>query len=215
MGQKGLQTRKNIVGKSLHLFSVKGYYNTSVSDILAATGLTKGGLYGHFASKEEIWNAAYDEAIRIWKSIVFKGIRNRTDPLVRLETFIDNDMQYYLGEDTFEGGCFFLNMLVELSGQSQSMTQQIFRGFVQLSNLIQSWLREAEQNGALEQGLDLREIANFIIISLNGAAALYISSRDDSVLSQTARQLKRYVRQLSPGVTSNSSAATEPIKGGG
>ena len=62
MGSKGLQTRSNIVKKSLQLFSVKGYYNTSVSDILAATGLTKGGLYGHFASKEEIWHAAYDEA---------------------------------------------------------------------------------------------------------------------------------------------------------
>ena len=198
MGPKGLQTRNNIVEKSLHLFSVKGYYNTSVSDILAATGLTKGGLYGHFASKEEIWNAAYDEAIRIWKAIVFKGIRNSADPLQRLESFIENDMQYYLGEDTFEGGCFFLNMLVELSGQSVAMTRQIFSGFVQLSNLIQGWLKEAEQKGALKQGLDLQEIANFIIISLNGAAALYISSRDASVLTQTVRQLKFYVRQLRP-----------------
>ena len=115
MGAKGRQTRNNIVQKSLHLFSVKGYYNTSVSDILAATGLTKGGLYGHFSSKEQIWHAAYDEAVRIWKAIVFKGIRNRTDPLKRLETFIENDIRYYLGKDTFEGGCFFLNMLVELS----------------------------------------------------------------------------------------------------
>ena len=206
MGLKGLQTRKLIVEKSLHLFSVKGYHNTSVSDILSATGLTKGGLYGHFTSKEEIWRAAYDEAIRIWKSIVFKGIRNRSDPLKRLETFIENDMRYYLGEDTFEGGCFFLNMLVELSGQSHSMTQQILRGFVQLSSLIQDWLKEARQEGAIEEGLDLREVANFVIISLNGAAALYIASRDDTILQQTVRQLKRYVRQLRPGVRAAVSA---------
>ncbi len=199
MGPKGLQTRSNIVKQSLQLFSVKGYYNTSVSDILAATGLTKGGLYGHFARKEEIWHAAYLEGIRIWKSIVFKGIRNRTDPLKRLEKFIENDMQYYLGKDTFDGGCFFLNMLVELSGQSASMTRQIFQGFIQLSSLMQSWLKEAEQNGSLRKGLNLREVANFIVISLNGAAALYISSRDASVLTQTVRQLKFYVRQLRPG----------------
>ena len=204
MGPKGRHTRSNIVEKSLHLFSVKGYYNTSVSDILTATGLTKGGLYGHFASKEEIWHAAYDEAIRIWKAIVFKGIRNSTDPLERIENFIENDMQYYLGEDTFEGGCFFLNMLVELSGQSAPMTRQILGGFVQLSNLIQGWLKEAEQAGTLKAGMDLREIANFIIISLNGAAALYISSRDASVLTQTVRQLKFYVRQLRPEMNSNS-----------
>ena len=196
MGLKGLQTRKLIVEKSLHLFSVKGYHNTSVSDILSATGLTKGGLYGHFTSKEEIWRAAYDEAIRIWKSIVFKGIRNRSDPLKRLETFIENDMRYYLGEDTFEGGCFFLNMLVELSGQSASMSKQILRGFVRLSGLLRSWLAEADQKGMLQTGLDFKEIANFIIISLNGAAALYTSSRDRSILEQTIRQLRFYINQL-------------------
>jgi TetR/AcrR family transcriptional regulator, transcriptional repressor for nem operon len=42
MAQKGSQTRKNIIKKSLQLFSVKGYYNTSVNDILEVTELTKG-----------------------------------------------------------------------------------------------------------------------------------------------------------------------------
>ena len=63
MQNKGVQTRQRIVSKSLQLFSVKGYYHTSVNDILDATGLTKGGLYGHFASKEDIWYAAYDAAV--------------------------------------------------------------------------------------------------------------------------------------------------------
>ena len=114
MQKKGTQTRQMIVSKSLQLFSVKGYYNTSVSDILEATALTKGGLYGHFSSKAEIWHAAYEEAVTIWKKIVFRGIRNNTDPLRRVEKFIENDMNYYLGQDTFAGGCFFLNMVVEL-----------------------------------------------------------------------------------------------------
>jgi len=43
---------------SLQLFTVEGYYNTSVNEILEVTGLTKGRLYGHFSSKEAIWYAA-------------------------------------------------------------------------------------------------------------------------------------------------------------
>jgi AcrR family transcriptional regulator len=66
MSVKGAQTRQNIIEKSLRLFCVKGYYNTSINDILKATGLTKGGLYGHFPSKEDIWYAVYDEALTIW-----------------------------------------------------------------------------------------------------------------------------------------------------
>jgi TetR/AcrR family transcriptional repressor of nem operon len=196
MATKGIQTRRNIIENTLQLFSVKGYYNTSVSDILDATGLTKGGLYGHFASKEDIWYAVYEEAVSIWKAIVFKGIRQDADPLKRVEKFIENDLQDYLAADVFEGGCFFLNMLVELSGQSASMSKQILRGFVRLSGLLQSWLEEADRKGMLQQGLDFREIANFIIISLNGAAALYISSRDRSILEQTIRQLRFYIERL-------------------
>ena len=196
MATKGIRTRRNIVENALQLFSVKGYYNTSVSDILHATGLTKGGLYGHFVSKEDIWYAVYDEAVHIWKGIVFKGIRNNSDPLERVENFIENDLLNYLGADVFEGGCFFLNMLVELSGQSESMSRQILRGFVRLSGLLRSWLQEAAVKGMLKEALDFKEIANFVIISLNGAAALYISGRDRSVLEQTVRQLRFYIQQL-------------------
>lgn len=196
MANKGIQTRRNIIGKSLQLFSVKGYYNTSISEILDATGLTKGGLYGHFASKEDIWYAVYDEAVSIWKNIVFKGIRNNSDPLKRIEKFIENDIEDYLGSDVFDGGCFFLNMLVELSGQSAPMSKQILRGFVRLSGLLRSWLQEAQGKSLLQANLDLKEIANFIVITLNGAAALYISSRDRSILDQTVRQLRFYINQL-------------------
>jgi AcrR family transcriptional regulator len=196
MATKGSQTRQKIIDNSLQLFSVKGYYNTSISDILDATGLTKGGLYGHFASKEDIWYAVYDEAVTIWKGIVFNGIRSNSDPLKRIERFIENDMHGYLGADVFEGGCFFLNMLVELSGQSASMSKQILRGFVRLSALLRSWLEEADQKDMLHKDLDFIEIANFIIISLNGAAALYISSRDRTILGQTIRQLRFYIQGL-------------------
>jgi AcrR family transcriptional regulator len=196
MATKGTRTRQNIIEQSMQLFSVKGYYNTSVSDILAAADLTKGGLYGHFASKEDIWYAVYEEAVVIWKGIVFNGIRNNSDPLRRIEKFIENDMLDYLGGEVFEGGCFFLNMLVELSGQSASMSKHILRGFVRLSGLIRSWLEEADQKGMLRENLDFMEVANFIIISLNGAAALYISSRDRNILDQTVQQLRFYINRL-------------------
>ena len=196
MQSKGARTRRHIIEKSLQLFSVKGFYNTSISDIQQATGLTKGGLYGHFASKADIWYAVYDEAVTIWKNIVFKDMRSNTGPLERIITFIENDVEDYLGSDVFDGGCFFLNMLVELSGQSAAMSERILSGFVHLSKLMQTWLEEAGNYGMLKEGLDHKEIANFIVISLNGAAALYISSRDPLILKQTVSQLQFYIRQL-------------------
>lgn len=69
-----------------------------------------------------------------------------------------DDIQDYLGTDVFDGGCFFLNMLVELSGQSASMSKQILRGFVRLSGLLRSWLQEAHEKGLLQANLDHQEI---------------------------------------------------------
>jgi hypothetical protein len=48
----------------------------------------------------------------------------------------------------------------------------------------------------LKADLKFKEIANYIIISLNGAAALYASSRDPAILDQTVNQLRFYIRQL-------------------
>ena len=92
MATKGEVTRQRIIEKSMQLFSVQGYFNTSIAGIVKATGLTKGGLYGHFRNKEEIWYAVYDECVRIWKGVVFQGVRQR-------EAVIDDDI--LRGQDCF------------------------------------------------------------------------------------------------------------------
>jgi AcrR family transcriptional regulator len=196
MADKGTRTRQTIIEKSLQLFCIKGYYNTSINDILQATGLTKGGLYGHFASKEDIWYAVYDEALTIWKAVVFKGIQSRSDPLERIQVLIENDIKNKLGNNVFEGGCFFHSMLVELSGQSDAMSDHLLQGFTQLAGLLCAWLEQADQKGMLKADLNYKEIANYIIISLNGAAAVYASRRDPVILDQAVSQLRFYIRQL-------------------
>ena len=196
MASKGILTRQNITEKSLQVFSVKGYFNTSINDILEATGLTKGGLYGHFASKEDIWYAVYDEALKIWRSIVFKNLKKVANPLERIEITIENHLANYLGKDVFDGGCFFVNMLVEISGQSDKMSRHILRGFVQFSRLLQKWLEDADEKGLLKGGMNHREISNFIIISLNGAATLYSASKDTSIWRETITQMRFYIKQL-------------------
>ncbi len=196
MATKGDLTRQRIIEKSMQLFSVKGYFNTSVAGILKATGLTKGGLYGHFKNKEEIWYAVYGECVRIWKRIVFEGVREIADPLARIERAIENNLKNYLGDKVFEGGCFLLNSLVDLSGQSSAMSNHVLQGFMGFSELLQAWLLEAERQGRLREGLDLRGVASFIVTSLNGAAPLYAASQDAAVWQQTLAQLRYYLHSL-------------------
>lgn len=196
MAAKGIQTRQNIVEKSLRLFCIKGYYNTSINDILEAIGLTKGGFYGHFRSKEALWFAVYDEAMRVWRDVVFEGITATSDPLERIQILIENDIKHKLGNQVFEGGCFFHSMLVELSGQSAALSSHLMQGFDQLAGLLCAWLKQADQQGRLKENLDFDAIARYIIVALNGAAALHACSRDPAILDQTVSELRFYVQQL-------------------
>lgn len=196
MSTKGDLTRQHIIAKAMQLFSVKGYFNTSIDAIVQAAGLTKGGLYGHFRNKEEIWYAVYDECIRIWKSIVFQGVRELSDPLARLERLIENSLKNYLGAGVFAGGCFLLNALVDLAGQSPSMTNHVLQGFQNFAALLRAWLEEAAEQGRLRDGLNLHEIATFITVSLNGAAPLYAASQDPAVWRETLAQLHFYLNHL-------------------
>jgi AcrR family transcriptional regulator len=204
MSTKGDLTRQNIIEKSMQLFSVKGYFNTSIDSIVKVTGLTKGGLYGHFHNKQEIWYAVYDECVKLWKSIVLQGVRDIPDPLARIEKVIENSLKNYLGAGVFEGGCFLCNALVDLAGQSPTMSNHVLKGFQGFGKLLRLWLEEAEQQGMLQDGLKLDEIAHFIVISLNGAAPLYAASKDPAVWRQTLAQLYFYLESLKKPHIANS-----------
>ncbi|MCD4744219.1 MAG: TetR/AcrR family transcriptional regulator [Desulfobacteraceae bacterium] len=196
MVTKGAETKQKVIDKSLHLFSVKGYYNTSINNILVATDLTKGGLYNHFQNKEAIWHEAYGQAVTIWKNIVFDNIQKTDDPLKRIKKALDNNLRNYLGADVFEGGCFFLNMLVELSGQSETMSKCVLKGIFGFSEVIARWLKEADEKDMLKPDLDFTEIAQFIVVSINGCAALYASTHDPKVWKLTLTQLNAYINGL-------------------
>ncbi|MGG0656957.1 TetR/AcrR family transcriptional regulator [Rummeliibacillus pycnus] len=55
------QTLEQILSVSTKLFKEKGYEKTSIQDIIAELGMSKGAIYHHFKSKEDILNAVMDQ----------------------------------------------------------------------------------------------------------------------------------------------------------
>ena len=88
------------------------------------------------------------------------------------------------------------NALVELAGQDLPMSTYVLEGFKSFSKLLRQWLEEAEQQGLLKAGLNLDEIAHFIVTSLNGAAPMYAASQDPAVWRGTLSQLNFYIKSL-------------------
>ena len=60
MGKKGEDTKKFIREKAACLFAQKGYKNVTMKDICAITGLSRGGLYRHYDSPQQIFSEIVD-----------------------------------------------------------------------------------------------------------------------------------------------------------
>lgn len=70
------QTQERIVDVSIKLFIEKGYEQTTIQDILDALNLSKGGLYHHFKSKEEILEAVKQKRAQYAADMLRELIQN-------------------------------------------------------------------------------------------------------------------------------------------
>jgi TetR/AcrR family transcriptional regulator, cholesterol catabolism regulator len=83
-----LDSRQEILRTAARLFQEQGYHATSMNDVAAALKLSKGGLYHHFQSKDEILFQIMNHAMDITEERVINPARSIRDPEERLRTLI-------------------------------------------------------------------------------------------------------------------------------
>jgi TetR/AcrR family transcriptional regulator, cholesterol catabolism regulator len=83
-----LDSRQEILRTAARLFQERGYDATSMNDVAAALKLSKGGLYHHFQSKDEILFEIMNHAMEITQDRVLKPVREIRDPEQRLRELI-------------------------------------------------------------------------------------------------------------------------------
>src|SRR6202451_1396609 len=83
-----VDSRQEILRTAARLFQQRGYDATSMNDVAAALKLSKGGLYHHFQSKDEILFEIMDHAMEITQERVIGPVRGIADPEERLRALI-------------------------------------------------------------------------------------------------------------------------------
>src|ERR1700734_3207646 len=83
-----VDSRQEILRTAARLFQQRGYDATSMNDVAAALKLSKGGLYHHFQSKDEILFNLMDHAMDITQHRVIDAVAQIADPEDRLRTLI-------------------------------------------------------------------------------------------------------------------------------
>jgi TetR/AcrR family transcriptional regulator, cholesterol catabolism regulator len=83
-----VDSRQEILRTAARLFQQRGYDATSMNDVAAALKLSKGGLYHHFQSKDEILFEIMNHAMEITQDRVLNPVRSIADPEERLRALI-------------------------------------------------------------------------------------------------------------------------------
>jgi AcrR family transcriptional regulator len=116
-----LEPRQEILRASARLFQQQGYDATSMNDIAAALKLSKGGLYHHFQSKEEILFDLMNHAMDITEARVLNPAKAVADPEQRLRTLI----RLHIGVVLSEGDREITVMLHENHPLSPALRKRI------------------------------------------------------------------------------------------
>ena len=83
--------RAQIIEAAISCFLEKGYTNTSMSDIIKASGLSSGSIYSHFSGKEDILNTAINERLNNVKKL-YETLPQGASPQDILETIHTNQL---------------------------------------------------------------------------------------------------------------------------
>ncbi len=93
-----LDPRQEILRTAARLFQQQGYDGTSMNDVAAALKLSKGGLYHHFQSKDEILFNLMNHAMDITEEQVIAPVKSIANPEDRLRALIRRHIGVVLSE---------------------------------------------------------------------------------------------------------------------
>jgi TetR/AcrR family transcriptional regulator, cholesterol catabolism regulator len=91
-----LDSRQEILRTAARLFQQRGYHATSMNDVASALKLSKGGLYHHFQSKDEILFNLMDHAMDLTQERVINPVRDIPDAEGRLRALIRRHIEVVL-----------------------------------------------------------------------------------------------------------------------
>lgn len=186
---KGDKTRQRILMEAAAIFNQHGYEGCSIQAIMAATGLEKGGIYRHFANKEELAAEAFDYAWTATWSRRTGNLEAIANPIDRLQQHVRN----FLNRGNLPGGCPLLKTGIDSENGNPVLRERVRKALHQWKQFLIHLLEQGTQSGTARPNLDAPATANHIIGSLEGAMLIYRIEQSSTALQQAVDHLHHYI----------------------
>jgi TetR/AcrR family transcriptional regulator, transcriptional repressor for nem operon len=189
---KAERTRQLIIERSAPLFNQKGYAGTSLQDIMVATGLTKGGIYGHFDSKEEIALAAFEYAAGIVTRMIGERVMSKDNASDKLKAILQF-YKTYLFSPPVQGGCPVLNTAIEADDTNPLLRASVVKVLNRLHKAVANIVLQGMERGEFKPGTDAQKFSILLVSMVEGGIMLSKAYGDSKYLNTVIAQLEHMV----------------------
>lgn len=177
--------RDQVLERAMRLFWSRGYEATSIQDLVEATGINRGSIYGTFADKEGIFLAALEYYLGTIARPMFAELSN-PEPRRAIERMLESIVRRNC-DRKFPRGCLITNTSLECPAAGERIARVIAEKFHQQEAAIREVLLRAQAEGALAPNRDAHALARFFFGVAHGLNVVNKAGLKPEMLRDIAR----------------------------
>ena len=175
------------------LFWEKGYTDTSMSDLLKTTGLTKGSFYNAFGSKHDLFVKTllkYDVENR---RVFLQELVSKDSPVEAIETFFNAVVSESV-EDRDRKGCFLVNTSLDLNSHEDEIKRIILKGLGEVETFFKQMIELGQLRAMISKDIVPEATAKALMGAVIGIRVLGRCVYDRKALEALSEQSLRLIR---------------------
>ena len=165
MGRTKQYDKDEVLQKALELFWDNGYHATGMSDLEAAMGINKFGIYSSFGSKHGLMLAAADRFFQTYQIPAYASL-DEADPVKSILAFFQRALA--IGTQTGHNGCFLLLLGIEFNHAQPEIQARIEASYRLLETRLLACLEAAKSRQLLAVPDSPKLLASFLRTYLEG-----------------------------------------------
>jgi len=165
---KADNTKQFIVEKTAPVFNTKGYAGTSMNDIMTATGLSKGCIYGNFENKDGVALAAFDYNHNRVNEYIKSKILATDNSIERLLVY-PNTYRNYFRFPFLQAGCPILNTSTEADDTHPPLREKAAAALTFWKKALENQIKRGIARNEIKKETNPAEIAVIMISMIEGA----------------------------------------------
>ena len=173
------------------LFWEQGFGTTSIGELVEATGLQRGSLYGAFGDKQGLFCAALDAYMEMMLERLRAIVTAEEDPVEGVRALVRQARTDCTSPAMAGRGCLIGNTCGELSSLDLEVHERVHTFLSSVRQLIADALTDGQRRGTFSSSRDPIATAALVQCSLQGLGLLTKSTPDPSTIDRVVGEMLR------------------------